>query len=243
VRACGNGQDRAMKRKKRRKSPHNISPILFIQWLNLDDPKEAYDVWEKFQKKVEIRFVDVHTRDEAVAAIRHWLHRNPNAQFLYFSTHGDTRGLGPAKSNGIDWPELWDVLTEAVKRRHPVSLWLGACESSYSADAWSPVPDRAPVEYVVGFPTEVPTEVDPDEIGKVLNRLIKMTRLDPVTYVDEEIRKLRLSVRATSVLMHYKAKTKAGEMRYVNFATFREEVGMTLKRYLELKSSKKGRGL
>lgn len=228
-----------MKRKKRRKPRHNVSPILFIQWLNPDDQKEAEDTWAKFHKKVEIRFADVATRDEALAAIKRWLHHNPNAQFLYFSTHGDARGLGPSISNGIDWPELWDVLTEAMKRKYPISLWLGACKSSYSADAWSPAQGRAPVEYIVGFPVEI----DADDIYKVLNRLIKMTKLDAVTYVDEEMRKLRRSIRPTSVLMHYKAKTKAGEMRYVNFDTFRKEVGMTLKQYLELKSSKKGRRL
>jgi hypothetical protein len=227
-----------MKGKKRRKPPRNVSPILFIQWLKPEDRKEASEVWEKFHNEAEIRFADVTTRDEAIAAIRRWLVRNPNAQFLYFSTHGDNHGLGPSESNGIDWPELWDVLREAVKQKHPISLWLGACNSSYSAGAWSPIQGRAPVEYVVGFPIDV----CPDEVCKVLNRLIKMTKLDPVTYVDEEIRKLRRSVRPTSVLMHYKAKTKAGQMRYVNFDTFRKEVGMTLKRYSESKSSKGGRG-
>jgi hypothetical protein len=227
------------KPKRRRKPPHNVSPILVVQWLRSGDPKEAEVAWAKFHKKVEIRFAEVGNRDEAIEAIKRWLHRNPNAQVLYFSTHGDTDGLGTSETDRINWPELWDVLSDCVKRKHPISLWLGACESSSSANAWSPVQGRAPVEYIVGFPIKIKGA----EIGKVLTRLIKMTKLDPVTYVDEEIRKLRRSIRPTSVLMHYKARTKPREMRYVNFDTFRKEVGMTLKRYLELKASKKGRGL
>jgi hypothetical protein len=223
-------------KKRRKRQLQNTSPILVVQWLNPTDQKEAEDAWEKFHDEVEIRFANVSARKDAIAAVKRWLHRNPNAQFLYFSTHGDEDGLGPTSRNGIDWPELWEVLSKAVNRKNPpIALWLGACCSAYAAHAWSPVKGYAPVKYIVGFPIPV----EPEEVGKVLKRLIKMTRLDPVTYVDEEIRKLRRSIPNTSVLMHHKAKTKAGPTRYVNFDTFRAQVGMTLKKYLESKSSKR----
>lgn len=224
-----------MPKKKRRKlAALNTAPILIVQWLNEDDEKEGEEVWQRFHGEVELRFADVVGRDEAIESIRRWLHGNSNAQFLYFSTHGDESGLGPSNSNGFEWPELWDVLTKAVKRKNPrLALWLGACCSAYAARAWSPVSSDAPVNYIVGFPNPVGA----DEIGKVVKRLIKMTRLDPVTYVDEEIRKLRRSIPNTAVLMHYKAETKAGPTRYVDFDRFKEEVGMTLKQYLQSRFS------
>jgi hypothetical protein len=223
-------------KKKRKQHGLNTAPILFIQWLRPGDEMEAEDVWAKFHDEVEIRFANVTSREEAIASIKRWLHRNPNAQFLYFSTHGDADGLGTSTADGIDWPELWDLLAKALKRKtRPISLWLGACCSAYAAHAWSPVKGRAPVEYIVGFPIPV----GPDELGKVLKRLMKMTRLDPVTYVDEEIPKLRRSIKSTSVLMHYKAKTKDGTTKYVNRDTFRKQVGLTLRRYLESKGRKR----
>jgi hypothetical protein len=228
-----------MPKKKRRKlAALNKAPILIVQWLNEYDEKEGEEVWQRFHDEVELRFAEVVGRDEAIEAIGRWLHGNSNAQFLYLSTHGDESGLGPSNSNGLQWPELWDVLTKAVKRKNPrVALWLGACCSAYAAHAWSPVSSEAPVDYIVGFPIPIGAE----EIGRVVKRLIKMTRLDPVTYVDEEIRKLRRSIPDTSVLMHYKAKTKAGPIRYVDLDHFKEEVGMTLKQYLQSKSSTQAR--
>jgi hypothetical protein len=226
-----------MARKECKKPPHNVSPILFLQWLDEKDKDEAEKVWAKFHKKVEIQFADAASKDEAITSIKRWLHRNPNAQFLYIAAHGDTKGVGRCSSDRIDWPELWDLLAEHVLRKRPISLWLGACKSSYSAETWSPVQRWAPVKYIVGFPVSIKA----DQIGKVLKKLIRMTKTDYITYEDEEIRKLRRAVPGTSVLMHHKAKTKEGEMRYVNFDTFRKEVGMTLKQYLELKSSRKGR--
>ena len=179
-----------------------------------------------FRKEVKIRHDDVRSKPEAIAAIKGWLQGNPNAQFLFIGTHGDDQGLGLTEQNRVDWPELWSVLKNAVR---PVALWLGACHSASAAKAWSPVKGHAPVDYVVGFPDVI----DDDEIEKVLHELLKMTGMDPVTFVDEEIPKLRRALPKTTVVMHYIAPTKAGPVEYVDTNDFPNRVGMTLTEYLE----------
>jgi hypothetical protein len=111
----------------------------------------------------------------SIAAIERWLESSSNAQFLFIGTHGDKDGLGRNAENRIDWPELWTVLKKAIR---PIALWLGACHSGCAATAWSPVIGYTPVEYIIGFPVVINAE----EIEKVLHELLKMTRIDPVTF-------------------------------------------------------------
>ncbi|MBZ5700449.1 MAG: hypothetical protein LAN84_01230 [Acidobacteriia bacterium] len=202
------------------------APILLLQWLDTAEYKETKSALRAFGRKVKILHADVRTKLEAIAAIERWLQGNPNAQFLFIGTHGDEDGLGPTVQNGIHWSELWSVLKKAVR---PVALWLGACNSACAAKAWSPVQGHAPVDYIVGFPVAIKA----DEIEKVLHELLKMTGIDPVTFVDEEIPKLRRALPKTTVVMHYKAPTKAGPVEYVDNDDFPDRVGMKLREYLQ----------
>lgn len=202
------------------------APILLLQWLDTPEYKETNSALRAFGSEVKILHADVRTKLEAIAAIESWLQGNPNAQFLFIGTHGDEDGIGPTVQNGVDWSELWSVLKKAVR---PVALWLGACHSACAARAWSPVQGHAPVDYIVGFPIAIKA----DEIEKVLHELLKMTGIDPVTFVDEEIPKLRRAVPKTTVVMHFRAPTKAGPVEYVDSDDFPNRVGMKLKEYLE----------
>jgi hypothetical protein len=202
------------------------APILLLQWLGTAEYKETKSALKAFSKEVKIRHADAGTKEEAIAAIQGWLEGNSNAQFLFIGTHGDRDGIGRNADNRIDWPELWAVLKKAVR---PIALWLGACHSGFAASAWSPVVGYAPVEYIVGFPVAI----NAGEVEKVLHELLKMTRIDPVTFVDEEIPTLRKAISRTNVVMHFKAPTKAGPIEYVDHDDFPTRVGMTLKEYLE----------
>jgi hypothetical protein len=204
----------------------NDAPIFLLQWLDTPEYKETKVALAAFGKEVKIMHADVRTKAEAIAAVERWLDSNPNAQFLFIGTHGDKDGIGPSVQNGVEWPELWSVLKKAVR---PIALWLGACHSACAANAWSPVKWAAPVDYIVGFPVAIKA----DEIEKVLLQLLRMTGMNPITFVDQEIPKLRKVVPKTTVLMHYKAPTIAGPIEYVDFDKFPEVVGMTLKKYLE----------
>lgn len=202
------------------------APILLLQWLGTEEYKETESALRAFAGEVKIQHADVGTKTEAIAAIDSWLHGNPNAQFLFIGTHGDEDGLGPTVQNGVDWSELWSVLKNAVR---PVALWLGACHSACAAKAWSPVQGYAPVNYIVGFPVRI----KPAEIEKVLHKLLKMTGIDPITFVDEEIPKLRRQIPETTVVMHFIAPTKVGPVEYVDNDDFPNLVGMTLREYLK----------
>jgi hypothetical protein len=205
----------------------NDAPILLLQWLDTPEYKETKTALAAFGQEVKIMHADVRTKADAIAAIERWLNGNPNAQFLFIGTHGDEDGIGPTVQNGVNWPELWTVLKKAARS---IALWLGACHSACAAKAWSPIKGAAPVDYVVGFPVAI----DAGEIEAVLHQLLKMTGMNPITFVDQEIPKLRKVVAKTTVLMHYKAPTKAGTLEYVDVDEFPKIVGMTLKQYLEL---------
>jgi hypothetical protein len=202
------------------------APILLLQWLDTEEYKETESALRAFSGEVRIQHADVGTRTEAIGAIKSWLHGNPNAQFLFIGTHGDDEGLGPTVENGLDWSELWSVLKNAVR---PVALWLGACHSASAARAWSPVRGYAPVTYIVGFPVKI----EAAEIEKVLHQLIRMTGIDPITFVDQEIPKLRKQFPETTAVMHFLAPTKAGRVEYVDYDGFPNHVGMTMREYLE----------
>lgn len=204
----------------------NDAPILLLQWLEPGEHKETKAAMAKFGGNVKIMYADVQTKADAIAAIEKWLTGNPNAQFLFIGTHGDDDGLGPTTADGLDWPELKALLLRAVR---PVALWLGACHSSFAAKAWSPIIARLPVEYIVGFPDSIL----PKDVEKVLLMLLDMTSIDPITFVDQEIPKLRKAIPKTTVEMHYPAYSKKKMYEYVNFDNFVAEVGMTLEKFLQ----------
>jgi hypothetical protein len=204
----------------------NDAPILLLQWLDTAEYKETHAAMKAFSHEVKIRHADVAGKAAAISAIEQWLEHNPNAQFLFIGTHGNDAGIGPAVGEGIDWAELWGVLRKAVR---PVALWLGACHSACAAKAWSPVKGHSPVDYAVGFPKAITA----GEIEKVLLQLLTMTRINPITFVDQEIPKLRKALPNSQVQMHYRALTKAGKVEYVNVDEFPQRVGMSLKEYLE----------
>jgi hypothetical protein len=208
----------------------NDAPILLLQWLGTTEYKETKTALVAFRNEVNIKHSDVRTKAGAMRAIKRWLKGNPNAQFLFIGTHGDKDGIGRSMQNGVEWPELWAVLKKAVGP--PIAVWLGACHSAFAAKAWSPVKGAAPIDYIVGFPVAINAK----EIEKVLHQLLKMTGMNPITFVDQEIPKLRRAVAKTTVLMHYKALTKAGQLEYIDFDDFSKVVGMPLNKYLKLQS-------
>jgi hypothetical protein len=202
------------------------TPILLLQWLNRREKKEARTAFRKFRKEVQIRYAEAVTKAEALRAIRSWLSRNPNAQFLYIGSHGARHGLGANGREYISWPALGRFL-----RRHgqPVVLWLGACDSAFAAEQWK-VRRLRSARYVVGFQKTVYTY----QLEPALKLLLRMTRIDNVIGADEELPRLRKLLPRTRITMHYPVCLKGKRMyRYVNVDRLPDEFGFTLTEYLD----------
>jgi hypothetical protein len=204
----------------------HAAPILLVQWLGSNEYKETNAALSKFKDQVSIAHADVSSKADVLAAIGDWLTDNDNAQFLFIGTHGNDNGIGSDAADMVGWSELWEMLKKAGDA---IAVWLGACHSAHAAEAWSPVCDGAPVEYVVGFPVAI----NASEIEKVLNELLRMTDTQSIVYVDEEIPQLRSAIAKTNVAMHYKARTTGGQIEYVDYDEFPARVGKSLKEYLE----------
>ena len=201
------------------------TPVCFLHWLEKpSDAREAEPVYQSLKSDLDITYRDVNNREAALAAITEWLADNPNAQFLFIGAHGDKDGLGDTVAGGVDWPELGTLLRS---NRPCVALWLGACESSGAALGWSPVKEPIPASYIVGFPDKVlPMNIQP-----VLRQLVKMAGMT-VTYIDDELPKIKAIAGGTRVTMHYPAVCLDGSHRYVDVEDFEAEVGQTFHGYL-----------
>jgi hypothetical protein len=77
------------------------------------------------------------------------------AQFLYIGCHGDREALFRSDkepySDRLSYTELASHLKQYAVA--PISIWLGACDSSAAASAWSNT--GTPVRYLLGFAQKV----------------------------------------------------------------------------------------
>ena len=201
-------------------------PIVFIQWLKPSEYSEARAVIREYATRDdEIAFHDVATKAEAVAVLRQHS-GDGDCQFLFIGTHGGVNGIGTSSSDLLTWRELWN---EICKWRERPVLWLGACRSSLCAAAWTPLPtDKQAVQWIVGFATPI----YPKEIKNILGRLVGMTTVSPIVFVDEEIPRLRKEFPSTQAEMFYPAHfdRKNGFLKTDDFMS---KLGVTFKVFLQ----------
>jgi hypothetical protein len=73
-------------------------------------------------------------------------------------------------SEVMTWTELATAINSPER---PIVLWLGACESSYAAEAWSKPGMNVPVQLIVGFSGEP----DDNAVSELLLQLVHMSNM------------------------------------------------------------------
>jgi len=227
------------KKKKSRKSKHK-APVLLIGW-GREGVKDVAYACEEFPFDRGLDCIDAQgaSNDDVLRAIENWLEANPNAQFLYIGCHGDEDGLSPIVGADrltqlITWPALGKVLSKARAR---ITVWLGACSSSFAATNWNSNANLL-VNPIVGFSEDTNTK----ELKQVLKELIKRTgvetqelsgKVGDLGLLDEDLAELQQ--RYDKITMHYRVPGHG----YVDCANFKNAVGVELPEYLDEQCDKK----
>lgn len=222
-------------------------PILIIRWggkSGKSGMREAEDVRDEFPCDTGLQFAEFRDKKEVKEAIHAWL-TNPDhpddqvAQNLYIGSHGNKLGLFPTtrskRSEVLTWAELASVINPP---KRPIVLWLGACESSYAAEAWSQPGMNVPVQLIVGFSGEP----DDNAVTALLLQLVHMSniktrgrkpRRKPLTYLPADVRRLkRMKFKKSVVTVHYKFEDRP-QPEYVEVSKFRSRVRMGFGKYLD----------
>jgi hypothetical protein len=210
------------------------SPFLFIQWLSPSETnREAGVVRREFLSEVGIEFVEATDKNHFESSLADWLLQNPsNSQYVYIGSHGirDSAdqyiGIGPTGQEYVSWDELSEILVGADLC--PV-VWLGTCGSSFAAQAWSPfVRGKRPARWIVGFRDAAL----PAQIESALRQLMGRTDIGRIEFADEEAELLEKMFERERIEFFFPACDLRGG-RYLGYRNFEDEVGMTLKEYLE----------
>jgi len=213
-----------------------MKPVcLWLHWLPNNEYRKMEDELSNFTGSIDISHFYIKSKDEAKEAISNWLGNNQNSQFLFIGAQGIKDesghyiGLGSSENDNdfIMWEELWDWLGVAC---HPPVLWLCACGSSDAAKAWSPFsssPKR--VRWLVCFDTDNYTI----EIKKILSCLKIATSINPIIYVNDQLKCFRKELRKIAIKLFFPAYTLNRQCEYVNLDKFEEEVGKTFKEFLK----------
>jgi len=201
-------------------------PIAFIQWLRPCEYRETREVLTTYASRTdEIALHNTDTKADVITALADHS-KDDVCQFLFIGTHGNSTGIGTTTADFMTWAELWNELS---RWKAPPVLWLGACKSSHCAGAWTPLPSsKCTVQWIVGFATAI----YPKEIKNVLESLVAMTTVSPITYVDEEIPRIRRDVPGTAVEMFYPAyfDKKHG---FLNTDDFTKKLSKDFKAFLQ----------
>jgi hypothetical protein len=201
------------------------TPILLLQWLDNFEIKEIRPAFRIFRREVNISYAEVSTKPEFLSAIESWLNQNRNAQFLYIGSHGSPEGLGPNARVYITWLELGNFLQRLGRR---IAVWLGACDSSYASNRWKITNRRKPALYIVGFNGVVSV----GQLQRALRLLLKMTRIENVISVEDELPSLRKILPRSLVTLHYPARLDQNSYRYLNADKFKAQLGVTFAEYI-----------
>ena len=130
--------------------------------------------------------------------IAEWLRDHANAQTLYIGAHGYRKGLVPRtrSTDKIDYRELGKTITaNASLKARPLTVILGACQSSVAAEAWNAL-DQDSVRLLIGFHGRP----DSDTVQGVLTDFLTQgdilwpgsSKIDnELLYLEEGIAKLR----------------------------------------------------
>lgn len=209
---------------------------------------EAEDVRVDYPFDTGLQFADLREKKDVKDAIRKWLRGSGHpddqiAQVLYIGSHGNKTGLSPIsgskQSERMSWSELASILKPP---KTPLVLWLGACNSSYAAEAWSKAGMDVPVQVIVGFSGE-PGDRD---ISDLLLQLVNMSNIKTrgrkprkkvLTHLPADVRKLkRMKFKKSALAVHYKIKD-GPQPEYVEVSSFRSRVGMGFEKYLDKRNT------
>jgi len=207
------------------------APILLINWL-AEETGEIDTAVQSFGQEVLMKSAKPDSKKDVIRVIDEWFSGNTNAQFLYIGCHGDSLGLFKDDRqpccDRLEWEELGQLLRQHA---HTVSLWLGACDSSAVAGAWSRPGEQTLVRYIVGFLGKIKAK----EVRAVLQQLIKMTGHEPITYLDEELEAVRGLLPESKMVTYFRVGT-----RYLLTDYFEQELGESFRKYLERQPNKLG---
>jgi hypothetical protein len=219
------------------------SPICLLQWLRPGEYREIRASLQKFAAEINIKHSDVQTEEQASQALKSWFQGSVgNAQFCFIGAHGlrtlrgTTVGIGATGRTGghASWRELWNWF---AREELIGGLWLGACRSSEAAAALSPLlatAVRPAIPYIYGFKDEI---YPAPEIEQILLKLIEFTRMDPVVWLDEELKLLRAAVPGTAIELYYPASTSPHRVEYLNVDQLPARMGITFRQLLERQNS------
>lgn len=211
------------------------SPISLIQWLLASEYQETQAVLKSFAESVSIFHRSARLASDIHGALNDWLNANMNAQYCFLGAHGSPEAIGASTNPGefVTWEEVWRWF---LPHQLLGGLWLGACNSSMAADAFSRFLSRdGPViPHFYGFKDEIFDE----EIEAILRCLIDFSDVDHESDLSSELELLRHAVPGTAVQLYYPAATLDGNMRYVNVDHMEEELGQT---FVELLDSNRNR--
>ena len=212
------------------------SPLLLVGW-GREGAKDVVSVRNQFpcDKGLDCVYAQGADSEEVLREISEWLEDNPNAQFLYIGSHGNKTGLTPTKgaTPRISWSRLASVLSKA---KRPITVWLGACLSTFAAKHWSDC-HVLPVNPIISFSREPTTS----EVMEVLKELVEMTNVSSpefsqdgrdFSFLPEDV--VELQQKFPNVTAHYRPDGHG----YIDCDRFQEITGMKFSDYLDSKCDK-----
>lgn len=144
--------------------------VLLIRWSDGRDIAEIKHARWAFRADGQIATLDAKDSTDVLDTVKAWV-EGGCAQVLYIGAHGTPKGLTPARNSPVvlTWRRLALVLSEA---RQPIWVCLGACDSSFAAQAWQKEGSDFSVSVLLGFNTDETIE---DELDEVLLKLLEVT--------------------------------------------------------------------
>jgi hypothetical protein len=144
--------------------------VLLIRWSDGPDIAEIKHARLAFRADGQIATHDARDSTDLLDTVTAWLEAG-GAQVLYIGAHGTPEGLTPARESAVvlTWRRLASVLSKA---HQPIWICLGACDSSFAAQAWGKEGSDFSVSVLLGFNTAETTE---DEVEDVLLKLLEVT--------------------------------------------------------------------
>jgi hypothetical protein len=144
--------------------------VLLIRWSDGRDIAEIKHAGWAFRADDQIATHDAKDSTDVLDTVKAWV-EGGRAQVLYIGAHGTPKGLTPARNSPVvlTWRRLASVLSKA---RQPIWVCLGACDSSFAAQAWEKEDFDFSVSVLFGFNTDETAE---DELDEVLLKLLEVT--------------------------------------------------------------------
>lgn len=191
-----------------------MKPVLILGWGpdGCEDVDRIADALGHDQSMDCAKGEKAHSRD-VLKQIAEWLKDNEYAHVLYIGAHGLEHGLGPT-ANGRDklgYGELSDVIHDNISpKAPPLTVMLGACESSVAARGWNTLKQDA-IGLLIAFRDRPTSSTVQDVLIEFLtqgDQLLPGVATVPkeIVYLDEGV--ARLQKLHPNVAIYHKGKKK-----------------------------------